>query len=55
METTNKLFYSGTKFFTENEEDYRITVRISLDDDCKNNICDWSITADVDWKTSMEI
>lgn len=30
METTNKLFYSGTKFFTENEEDYRITVRISL-------------------------
>lgn len=50
METTNKLFYSGTKFFTENEEDYRITVRISLDDDCKNNICDWSITADVDWK-----
>lgn len=35
METTNKLFYSGTKFFTENEEDYRITVRISLDDDCK--------------------
>ena len=37
-------------FFTENEEDYRITVRISLDDDCKNNICDWSITADVDWK-----
>lgn len=50
METTNKLFYSGTKFFTENEEDYRITVRISLDDDCKNNICNWSITADVDWK-----
>lgn len=50
METTNKLFYSGTKFFTENEEDYRITVRISLDDGCKNNICDWSITADVDWK-----
>lgn len=47
METTNKLFYSGTKFFTENEEDYRITVRISLDDGCKNNICDWSITADI--------
>lgn len=39
METANKLFYSGTKFFTENEEDYRITVRISLDDDCKNNLC----------------
>ena len=50
METANKLTYLSTKFFTENEEDYRITVRISLDDDCKNNICDWSITADVDWK-----
>lgn len=35
METTNKLTYLSTKFFTENEEDYRITVRISLDDDCK--------------------
>lgn len=50
METTNRLTYLSTKFFTENKEEYRITVRISLDDDCKNNICDWSITADVDWK-----
>lgn len=50
MGTTNRLTYLSTKFFTENKEEYRITVRISLDDDCKNNICDWSITADVDWK-----
>lgn len=47
METTNKLFYSGTKFFTENEEEYRITVTVSLDDDYHNNMCDWSVTADI--------
>lgn len=40
METTNKLFYSGTKFFTENEEEYRITVTVYLNDDCHNNMCD---------------
>lgn len=47
METTNKLTYLSTKFFTENKEKYRITVTISLDDDCHNNMCDWSVTADV--------
>lgn len=47
METTNRLFYSSTKFFTENEEEYRITATVSLDDDCYNNMCDWSITADI--------
>lgn len=41
METTNRLFYSSTKFFTENEEEYRITATVSLDDDCHNNMCDW--------------
>lgn len=34
METANKLIYSSTKFFIENKEEYRITVTISLDDDC---------------------
>lgn len=47
METANKLIYSSTKFFTENKEEYRITVTISLDDDCHNNMCDWSVTADI--------
>lgn len=47
METANKLIYSSTKFFTENGEEYRITVTISLDDDCHNNMCDWSVTADI--------
>lgn len=47
MKTTDRLFYSSTKFFTENEEEYRITATVSLDDDCHNNMCDWSITADI--------
>lgn len=47
METTNKLTYLSTKFFTENKEEYRITVTVSLDDDCHNNMCDWSVTADI--------
>lgn len=47
METTNKLTYLSTKFFTENKEEYRITVTVSLNDDCHNNMCDWGITADI--------
>lgn len=50
METANKLTYLSTKFFTENKEKYRITVTVSLDDDYHNNMCDWSVTADVRWK-----
>lgn len=50
METANKLTYLSTKFFTENKEEYRITVTVSLDDDCRSNMCDWSVTADVRWK-----
>lgn len=53
METTNRLFYSSTKFFTENEEKYRITATVSLDDDCHNNMCDWSITADIRQKKQI--
>ena len=51
METTNKLTYLSTKFFTENKEEYRITVTVSLNDDCHNNMCDWSVTADIRRKT----
>ena len=47
METANKLIYLSTKFFTENKEEYRITVTVSLDDDCHNNMCDWRVTADI--------
>lgn len=53
METANKLTYLSTKFFTENEEEYRITVTVSLDDDCHNNMCDWSVTADIRQKNKQ--
>lgn len=45
METANKLIYKQTNYFKEDGEEYRIIVTISLDDDCHNNMCDWSITA----------
>lgn len=55
METANKLTFLSTKFFTENKRKYRITVTILLDDDCHNNMCDWSITADIRWKNEYGI
>lgn len=50
METANKLIYKQTNYFKEDGEEYRIIVTVSLDDDCHNNMCDWSITADIRWK-----
>lgn len=41
MATANKLTYLSTKFFTENKEEYRITVTVSLDDDCRSNMCEY--------------
>lgn len=55
METANKLIYSSTKFFTENGNEYRIRTTVSLNDDCHNNICDWSIIADIRWKNKYGI
>ena len=55
MGTANKLTFLSTKFFTENKREYRITVTISLDDDCHNNMCDLSITADIRWKNEYGI
>ena len=51
METANKLIYKQTNYFKEDGEEYRIIVTISLDDDCHNNMCDWSITDDIEHKT----
>nr|DAL07901.1 MAG TPA: hypothetical protein [Bacteriophage sp.] len=51
METANKLIYKQTNYFKEDGEEYRIIVTVSLDDDCHNNMCDWSITADIEHKT----
>lgn len=47
METANKLEYKHKKIYTENGEELKMVVKISLDDDCENNMCDWSITADI--------
>lgn len=55
MGTANKLTFLSTKFFTGNKREYRIKVTISLDDDCHNNMCDWSITADIRWKNEYGI
>lgn len=46
METKN-LSYNVTKFYVENGITYKMNVYISLNDDCKNGICNWSITADI--------
>lgn len=47
METTNKLEYKHKRIYTEDGAELKLVVKISLGDDCKNKICDWSITADI--------
>lgn len=44
---TNELSYNVTKIYVEDGITYKINVRISLGDCCKNGVCDWSITADI--------
>lgn len=44
---TTKLSYNVTKCYVENGKTYKMNVRISLGDCCKNGVCDWSITADI--------
>lgn len=46
MERKN-LSYNVTKIYVENGITYKMNVCISLDDSCKNGVCDWIITADV--------
>ena len=55
METANKLVYSKENYYTENGYKYKIKTTISLDDDCHNNMYDWSITADIRWKNKYGI
>lgn len=54
METANKLIYKQTNYFKEDGEKYRIIVIVSLDDDCHNNIYEWSITANIRQKNKYE-
>ena len=44
---TEKLTYSKTRFFVENKTRYKIIAKISLNDDCKNGMYDFSITASI--------
>lgn len=44
---TNNLSYNVTKIYVEDGITYKMNVRISLGDCCKNGVCDWSITADI--------
>lgn len=41
------LSYDVAKYFVENGVTYKMNVRISLGDCCKNGVCDWSIAADI--------
>lgn len=43
----NELFYSTQKKYVENRKTYKMNVYISLNDDCKNGICNWSITGEI--------
>ena len=47
MTTTNRLFYTVSKRYIQAGTTFKIDVKILLADDCKNNICDWSLTADI--------
>lgn len=47
MTTTNRLCYTVSKRYIQAGTTFEINVKILLADDCKNNICDWSITADI--------
>ena len=47
MTTTNRLCYTVSKRYIQAGITFEINVKILLADDCKNNICDWSITADI--------
>lgn len=45
MKTSN-LVLTASKFFVEGKTQYKIIAKVSLNDDCKNGIYDFSVTAD---------
>ena len=55
MKTANKLVYSKENYYTENGYENKIKTTISLNDNCHNNMCDWSITADIRRKNEYGI
>lgn len=45
--TTNRLYYTTSKRYVQAGTTFKINVEILLADNCKNNICAWSITANI--------
>lgn len=46
MTTTNRLCCTVSKRYIQAGTTFEIKVKTLLADDCKNNICDWSIKTD---------
>ena len=51
----NGLKYDDTVFFEEDGEKYKMVVHIRMNDECKNNICDFAITADIYKRCSKKL
>lgn len=48
VKEVSALRYTVAKLYQENGKTFRIKVIITLDDECKNNVHEWSITANID-------
>ncbi len=47
METVNELKYEKEVLYNEDGIDYKMVARVSIDDDCRNNVLDWSVTGSI--------
>lgn len=47
METTNRLYHRRRLMVVENGENYIIEAELKLDDECKNHVCEWSMTGEM--------
>lgn len=43
----NELKTTLTKVYHENDKVYRLVANVTLNDICKNNVCEWSVTGDI--------
>lgn len=55
MGTIGGLYYKTSRKIVENKENYIVVAEVRLDDECKNHVCDWSVTGemykcDKEWK-----
>lgn len=47
MKTNGKISFTKVDLYEEEGKNFKIKTTVSLDDDCKNYICDWSVTAEI--------